>query len=357
MGKRENNYDLLRIICSFGVIVIHDSGIWITNAIKNINHGIELSHVSYIRLACLYNLLSRFAVPCFVMMSGAFILNCDDNQNYKQFYRKSLYKIFLPTVFFSAVCVIYRIICSLADGTAIGSIINDIIKGYPMYHLWYLNMLAGLYLFAPVVIRYKKSISERTFYLISIIFSFWACISNWTSKSLLTWDIGNSFEYLGYFMAGYTIYKIKKKNNILGMLSTGAGLLILIIPSKLLYDVTLKGIYEEGMEYRITTPYFPLIMIASFAIFYGFSCFTVNKNLAAISSLTFYIYIVHAIVLDLILRIIPEDVFAAMSSLWMIPALSMVIFVISAFISWFCNKIPFNRIVLDDNAFSKGKGE
>ena len=70
---RESNFDLLRILCAFAVIAIHVSGQFV---------GAMTSDLSYARVefesilnSTLWNVLSRFAVPCFVMLSGAFILS------------------------------------------------------------------------------------------------------------------------------------------------------------------------------------------------------------------------------------------------------------------------------------------
>ena len=52
-----------------------------------------------------FNVISRSAVPCFVMLSGAFILS--KNIDLQIFYRKSFFKLFLPTLIFSVLYVFY----------------------------------------------------------------------------------------------------------------------------------------------------------------------------------------------------------------------------------------------------------
>ena len=37
------------------------------------------------------------------------------------------------------------------------------LKGVPFYHLWYMYMLVGLYLFAPVLILLKHQIGDKFF--------------------------------------------------------------------------------------------------------------------------------------------------------------------------------------------------
>ena len=60
---RESNFDLLRIFSAFAVIAIHVSGqfVWAMNG----PDGLESN---YVLNSVLWQVLSRFAVPCFVMM-------------------------------------------------------------------------------------------------------------------------------------------------------------------------------------------------------------------------------------------------------------------------------------------------
>lgn len=108
--KRERNYDLLRIISTIAVVMIHVSAIWFGNAIAGISErGLSVTDARSTYWICLYNSLPRFAVPCFVMLSGAFILEDEKNIEYKRFYAKSFAKIGIPTIIFSAVYFFYAI--------------------------------------------------------------------------------------------------------------------------------------------------------------------------------------------------------------------------------------------------------
>lgn len=82
--NRQSNFDLLRIISTFAVVLIH------VNA--NVADSNNISLVGF-NFCSLINIITRFSVPCFVMLSGAFILNNEKNADYKHFYAKSFYKI------------------------------------------------------------------------------------------------------------------------------------------------------------------------------------------------------------------------------------------------------------------------
>lgn len=295
MKKREGNYDLLRIVCTIGVILIHVSAAWFNRALAD---DIEMPAV-----ICIYNSITRFAVPCFIMLSGAFILDNDKNLDYKTFYAKSFSKVGVQIILFSLIYVIYRILLSFAGLYGdISSLLLDIAKGEPMYHMWYLYMLVGVYAMAPIVLRFKNSISEKAFYKVSFVFLVLASVSRWTTKGVaFHWDIGQSFEYLGYFMAGYSIRRIcQKKSNAKAFAAIIFGLLFELCAAGFEYGQLMEKIAEEDLKYSIVTPYCPWIVAGSVLIFYGFSLFDIKKDFAKCSNLTFFIYLIHVCVWDFV---------------------------------------------------------
>lgn len=153
--SRESNFDLLRIICAFAVVVIHVSAQFIGAMAGNPQYvGMEFHDVFN---STLWNVLSRFAVPCFVMLSGAFILANNKNADFSFFYKKSLRKFFLPLLLFSFLYYLYSNILIVGghfliqkpDVLSLGVFFEPLLnwfKGAPFYHLWYMYMLVGLYL-------------------------------------------------------------------------------------------------------------------------------------------------------------------------------------------------------------------
>lgn len=114
----------------------------------------------------------RFAVPCFLMLSGAFILADERNADYKYFYKKSFRNIGITSIIFCLLYVLFRmaklglsvfIIHKHSVDTVfprLFAIVKDLIKGKPYYHLWYLFVLLGLYIAAPFVIRLASDLKR-----------------------------------------------------------------------------------------------------------------------------------------------------------------------------------------------------
>lgn len=353
--KRENNYDLLRIVSAIAVIMIHVSATWVCGAIDSISKdGLLITDIQSPYLICIYNSITRFAVPCFVMLSGAFVLENEKNIEYKKFYSKSFAKIGIPTIIFSVVYIFYSIPgCFVGErNEGISILLKNIIIGEPMFHLWYLYMLVGVYALAPIVLRFKNSISEKSFYKIAFVFCVWAGISHWTGTRRLHWDIGQSFEFLGYFMAGYSIRKMcKHKNNLKGLLMILFGLLLELCATGLEYQQMKAGISESELTYQILGSYCPLIFSASMLIFYGFTLLDVKKEFTNLSGLTFYIYLIHGGVWDFIsklFRIIKgKDYLTKLDGAVWIFVFTIVVFIVSYLLSrlylYFWGKLDKNK--------------
>ena len=154
---RESNFDLLRIISAFAVIMLHIS-YWLLRFDEK--EVFTNCHFPTLFMTT----ITRFAVPCFFMLSGAFILADNRNIDHKYFYKKSIKNIGITGALFCMFYVLYRIAKLMISSflhkkdidiiiSEIISIIKSLIVGNPFGHLWYLFTLAGLYLAAPFVIR------------------------------------------------------------------------------------------------------------------------------------------------------------------------------------------------------------
>lgn len=352
--KRKNNYDLLRIISAVAVIMIHVSATWFTSAVNRVaEYDINIREIQAALMICVYNSISRFAVPCFIMLSGALILDDKKNAEYKYFYSKSFAKIGVLTIIFS---ILYRIpFCFTGENKgmpALLGLLKNILKGSPMYHMWYLYMLIGIYVLAPVVVRFKESITENIFYKISFIFLILASLSHWIAGEVpLNWDIGQSFEYLGYFMAGYSVRRIftDRKNNGKAFILILSGIFLEICAMGFSYKQMTDGIH--ALKYEAVTPYSPIIVIASVCIFIGFTVLDIKKEYADMASISFYIYLIHAGVWDfinIIFRIaFGRDYLTGLNGGTWIPLFAIAVFgssyVLSKLYLWIWNKLDKER--------------
>lgn len=126
--------------------MIHVSAVWVNNTVGMIaEYRADITKIKAPFLICVYNSIVKFAVPCFLMLSGAFIIDNKKNDEYRNFYSKSFVHIGVPTIIFSGIYFLYRLPpCFIGEDRGINPLLKDIIKDSPMYHMWYLYMLIGV---------------------------------------------------------------------------------------------------------------------------------------------------------------------------------------------------------------------
>ena len=316
--SRENNFDLLRVICAFAVIVIHVSSQFVGAITSDpMYEGVCFDHILN---DALYNGLSRFAVPCFVMLSGAFLLDNDRNADFSQFYRKSFKKLLIPVLVFSIIYFLYDYVLLIGKIFVLHNEVlsmalllepvKQLIVGAPFYHMWYMYMLIGLYAMVPMVIRLKNEIGFDCFEKLAYIFIVVASLAGWFVAQKINWDPGMSFRYLGYLMIGYVLRKRCYENNARALVFIVAGLLIETINSFLRYHQILQRIAEGDSVYNLYAPHAPLVVISSVLLFAGFAYLKTNISIPRLASASFVIYLVHAGILSCIQIISRPQFFA-----------------------------------------------
>lgn len=279
--NRQSNFDLLRIIATFAVILIHVNS---TISIAN-----NMNWLAGNNLQTFVNTVTRFSVPCFVMISGAFILSNNNNSNFRYFYCKSIYKLGFPLIIFTLIEMsILFVYLFFTNGDLFEPIKRLLCGNVNAY--WFMFMLAGLYFLAPIIIRVKKMISKKSYCIGSIFWMIFACISQGTSTYNVSYSFGVVFSFLGYFLLGNVIYEnirnLRFKVSILFIISS---IFIFIF-------VFLLRVYTGFWMYTVD-PYInwfsPLIILASVLLFIGFDNIKIIINLSKISSKTYFIYLFH----------------------------------------------------------------
>lgn len=160
---RDVSYDLLRLISCIGVIVIHVGG-----KIPGVGYNDELDFITG---------LVRYSVPCFLMISGKYLVGNKENINACEFYKKSYIKLIPPLIIYSSLGLAFSMAKTIVND---GSIVNpfmDLIIGRPYYHLWYLFTIAGIYLLIPGIISIKLSLNEKAYVALGLLWFLASCIS------------------------------------------------------------------------------------------------------------------------------------------------------------------------------------
>ena len=149
--KRNFALDVLRVLACYMVIQVHTGEFYYIGPIGDVIKGENAFWVD------LYNSVCRSAVPLFVMLTGYFLLPVKDEP--AQFFRKRFTRVVIPFIFWCIAYSFYQFFRGQVDfTTACTNILKIPVNfGTQVGHLWYVYMLMGLYLFAPIISPWLKN--------------------------------------------------------------------------------------------------------------------------------------------------------------------------------------------------------
>lgn len=291
--NRHNGLDLLRVLSAVSVILIH------INA-RYLSGNIQYMELPYF-LELLIDSASRFSVPCFVMMSGAFLLENKKNQCMSYFYRISVFKIYGP--FLAVVCLllIQSEVKQIFTSHNYGEPLQDIFRG-TFYNLWFMYMLLFLYLMVPFVVRLKETCSEKQFKALGIVLLIWGAVSQTAIGDMIAYSNGLCFSFLGYFITGNAVFnqRMADRKIMRGGVSRmlmAAGLLIITVLCR--YSGTVSWFFSSYSVY-----FFPPVILYAVLIFEFFSDIHIRVSVKRISALTFYVYLFHSVIYGFLFKIL-----------------------------------------------------
>lgn len=337
-------YDILRVVASFSIVLLHVSAsYW---SVVDIN-GSEFEVMT------VYNSLTRFAVPVFFMLSGLFLVSPEKKD-------LALIKRILKLVLLFYIWSAFYAFQGAAVDALRGEFTEEVWRAaverfiFGHVHMWFLQMLCGFYILLPVARQIAANKKALRYYLILwAVFRF--LVPTFTEVfrldtlqariDSLGMDIlvGN----FGYFLLGYylNITEIKKEiRRVIYIMGIGA---VFLTPILTITDSRKSGDYVERWFSPASLNI--LIMSASIFIFFKYcGIFSRVKNITMwkkLSGYTFFIYMFHVFVIEKLNLVgITTVSFPAIIS---IPVLTVFTFMVSLLGAFIVDHIPgFRKIVL-----------
>lgn len=327
-NKRENAFDILRIISMFLVIIVHVSNVY-GRSFDSISH-------QYYFISLIFNTISRVCVPIFFMISGALLL---DRKFDKTKYWKRLLKYFLIIVVWDMVYLYWEY---FFEGNVYRPLYKLLFEPYRA-HLWFLYTIIIIYAVQPLL----KWILDKSNRVVKIaLLVAWLFLSIYSLWNQHISDYFTTFCYIGYFILGkywydFTKKHITKKQNLIELAIILIGFIISIY---LNYKISI----EKNMFYKLYFAYrCPLIMFPSFALF---SLVITNYQKEKLSSLgmilsevSLGVYLIHGVFLDIFIKYLP---YQKMNPIYSIPIISILIFILSVVAVYLLKKIkPLKEIM------------
>lgn len=161
--RRHFGFDLLRVLATYMVMQIH------TGEFEYIgSNGVIHSYGSW--AVGWMNSLFRSSVPLFVMISGFFLFPVGDE---RAFFRKRFTRVLTPFIFW---CIVYSFYFYAQGQASLATTFVNIAKipvnyGTEVGHLWFVYMLMGIYLIAPIFSPWVVSASRGSMQLFLVLWA------------------------------------------------------------------------------------------------------------------------------------------------------------------------------------------
>lgn len=293
-----------------------------------------------------------WAVPVFVMISGRFLLDPAKNVSSPKL-KGYMGRVVVAFAVWSAFYEVYRLLVLYPIGD-LGAIdwkweAVEFMTGE--YHLWYLPMLAGLYLAVPFLrkICQDKGLMRRYLLLFFVMEAISTYGVHLPKVGVLIRPVMDNMYfrfamgYTGYFVLGYylSIEEVSRKKErwiyALGLLC-----LIMTPVANSIYALR-TGERTEFFSENLT----PNVILAAAAIYIFFSkriscvkfSIPVRNAISKFAGLGFGAYLVHVIFIELIDDFIGIDFLSGNPLLW-VPVLTVLISAISLLCAAMLQKIP-----------------
>lgn len=243
--------------------------------------------------------LARYAVPCFLMISGKFLLVKEENSDAGWFYNKEYRKLFPPMLVYSIIGVLFTTGKAVMNGGSLFSPFKNWLFGRPYYHLWYLYTLAGVYILVPGIIRIKQSLSKKAYIILGILWFCASCVSAPFCSFRLAWGVHTVACFSSWFVIGDIIGNRKKK---ISKFSTVLLLLVSIVCSVLtgLWEVCQNYVQPDSVVNYINASnnFSPTVALGSIALFSSVKGWNAKCNVYCLTKHSLSIYLAHAFFLE-----------------------------------------------------------
>ena len=339
--------DLLRIFCTVCMVALHVSGAGMQAPIGSFDW-----HVCNV-----YDGITHFCVPVFAMISGAFLLDPSRAYSLDKLYKVKIFRIFTAFVFWS---VTYAVITAVKSNRPFGKelvidFVSNVLKGH--FHLWFMFMIAGLYMLTPLLRKFTQD-KKLTEYFLILCGVFMFIIPNISLYSLSgkvdavasyvneKFNMDFVFGFTFYFVAGCYLKQYNLSKKLKAVIYVLGAVSAVLIPYGTYFYSSLAG-KNQFILYAFQSP---LIGFLSVALFVGFkdvfsSVKFGNKSLkviAFLSATSFGVYLIHVVFLDAF-----GINCRAFNSLLSIPVLTVAAYAASLAVVSLIRKIPvINKYIM-----------
>ena len=218
--KKIHYLSYLRAAACIAIIVLHTVDVAVILYQDHITNGERIASLSVVY--CM-----MWAVPCFVMVTGALLLNKNRTITIKDVFRKYIFRVVIALVTASLIFALFDMLMN-REGFGISFLARGFLNaltGSGWAHMWYLYLLIGLYLLMIFYRAVANHVSDKEYRYLLIVYvvflSLLPLLNMWNAK--VGFYIHVSSIYPFYLFAGYAIAEGKLKIN------KGISILLMVI--------------------------------------------------------------------------------------------------------------------------------
>ncbi|MDL2318324.1 acyltransferase family protein [Eubacteriales bacterium OttesenSCG-928-A19] len=353
--KRWIYLDVCKIVAIFMIVVMNvSSGPWGT---------VEFMSGDW-HMIGFFNVLSRFGIPLFFMMTGALLLNEEKEMPFKRLFGRHILRLVTAFLFWSVLNMVIYYFQKAPGGFfsfTIGGFLVGVLEGAPYVH-YFIFLSISLYLLIPILRAIAQNMQACRYYLILwMIFAFVLPTLRkipWLVPHLpqLAQDVLNQtlnaadrisptlvINYAGYLLLGHYIHKTEYTTRKMALYLAGAVAMFIVAFVLTIHMSARDGANTEFFMGNFSLPVLCMAIgfMISMKVLLAKTWFssTIYRATRFFSGVTFGIFLVHDVLRRQVGRFgVDAFLFTPVLS---IPIFSVAIFVLSALIVYLLKKIPY----------------
>ena len=295
-SRRDARVDLVKVLASFGVVVVHTS-------MFALGEQARLGSADW-WLANLANSMGRNTSHLFVMAAGAILLARPIENAPIDFVLKRLFRILPALAFWSTFYFGWRY--WRGEILTPERIWRDVMTGQPYYHLWFLYAFAGLYLLFPANRMLVRPLAPRSVALLTLVCGL-GYVWIFTTLMVLDGHLPSSVFiltplFLPYLIGGFLVYhsigQAKTRWLLAAAIASVIGIVALMgwmYPTKTAIDGAAMQVVRVPLTFVWTFSLFALILRAPINA-------PARRLLNVVAPVTLGIYAIHPFWIDVVIR-------------------------------------------------------
>ncbi len=270
----------MRIIACFAIILLHSlfaSTVYYEASMTDFDVIFER----------IFEHLLMWAVPVFLMISGALLLEPEKEVTLKKIYTGYIKRLLIALVVFTLIFQIFDYVIEGANGV-FGEWIQDLFLGRSWAHMWYLYMMIGLYIMLPLYKKVTEADDKFVIYTIIVLVVFTSIVPMIGSFGFeIAFGIPTATVYPLYMFLGYHY-----RNN---PLSIKISICLLAVSTAVIVTTSCLGTNEWMLAFSKYNSFFVIMQtVGLFNLMYR-TDFKENRFVESLNKCSFGIYIIHMI--------------------------------------------------------------